>query len=138
MTRVFVYGSLLQGFGNHVLLHGATCLGEATTAPEFTMVSLGVFPGVYLDGDTTIQGEVYEVDEAQEARLNGLEGVDHDCPERGLYRREFIDVNLEGYGKVNVLIYIYNGSRWRSDDEIVESGSWRQYRRESDKYYRYG
>ena len=62
--RVFVYGTLLSGFGNHArLLAGRSkMIGEAQTYAEYTMVSLGGFPGVIEGGDTSIQGEVYEVD----------------------------------------------------------------------------
>jgi len=132
MTKVFVYGSLLKGFGNHCLLEDAVFVGEATTKPEFTMVSLGAFPGVFLDGETPLQGEVYEVDTEQEDRLNGLEGVYKADPTQGLYRREFI--TLED-GTEDILIYIYNGSY--RDDAVVESGSWRQHCSER-KAQRYG
>jgi len=131
MSKVFVYGTLLRGFGNHVLLHDATYLGEATTEPEFKMVSLGGFPGVYPGGETAIKGEVYEITESTESRLDGLEGVNDLNPQRGLYRKEYID--LEGYGET--LIYIYNTSPTDYPHDMVESGSWREY---TNRYYRHG
>ena len=58
---LFVYGSLLSGLHNHSLLDNeeATLLGEATTPPEFSLLDLGSYPGLSLDGTTSVKGEVY-------------------------------------------------------------------------------
>ncbi len=78
----FVYGSLLSGgegksegaFGNHRVIEGAKFLGEHVTDSEYSMVSLGGFPGVIETGDTSIVGEVYEVTSEIFTRLDMLEG----------------------------------------------------------------
>lgn len=119
-TRVFVYGSLLTGLGNHGCLKGQALEGEAKTADKYTMVSLGGFPGLYEDGQTAIVGETYLVNAEGMRRLNMLEGVNESSPERGLYRRE--DIQLDD-GSL-AIGYIYNGNC----REIVESGDWKQYR----------
>lgn len=74
MDTVFVYGTLKQGFGNHRLLRNSKFLGKAETQPIFTMISLGAFPAVLVDGDVAIKGEVYEVDENTMQQLDWLEG----------------------------------------------------------------
>lgn len=129
MKKVFVYGSLLQGFGNHVLLEDAEFVGESETEPKYDMVSLGGFPGVLEGGETAIKGEVYQVDDKIEARLDCLEGVCHENPSRGLYRKHE-DTLIDGQ---EVTLYIYNGSR---GGDCIESGSWRQYVAEKGNYYR--
>ena len=121
-SKVFVYGTLLSGFGNNILLSQAEFLHEAETFPEFTMVPLGGFPGVIMGGDTTIKGELYLIDKDCEASLDMLEGVDHDNPYYGLYRKELI--NLPD-GEKDVLIYIFNDEP--RNLTIVEHGNWRKF-----------
>ncbi|MCK5612761.1 gamma-glutamylcyclotransferase [Candidatus Pacearchaeota archaeon] len=78
----FVYGSLLSGgegkregaFGNHRVIEDAKFLGEHITDSDYTMLSLGGFPGVIENGDISIIGEVYEVTDEIFARLDMLEG----------------------------------------------------------------
>ena len=74
-ARLFVYGTLRAGRGNHFLLNGAQYLGVRHTQPKFTMVSCGGFPGVLGSGDTSIVGEVYEVTNPDQLRqIDRLEG----------------------------------------------------------------
>jgi gamma-glutamylaminecyclotransferase len=74
--RVFVYGSLKSGFGNHGVLKGATFVEDAQLDGGYKMVSLGGFPGVIQvdDQEAVISGEVYEVDGSGLAALDMLEG----------------------------------------------------------------
>lgn len=74
VKKVFVYGSLKEGFGNHRVMERSNgrYIGVHHTDAEYTMVSLHSFPGVVLGGDTSIKGEVYEVDHL--THLDRLEG----------------------------------------------------------------
>ena len=84
VTRVFVYGTLKRGCSNHHHLAGQKFLGEARTAPGFTLFSLGDYPGMVRSanpGDQVV-GEVWKVDAACLAALDKLEGVAD-----GLYER---------------------------------------------------
>jgi len=75
MHTVFVYGSLKKGYGNHHLLEDAEYVGNAeTVSSNYTMYSLGAFPGVTEGGTTCITGEVYRVDDNELASLHRLEG----------------------------------------------------------------
>ena len=74
MTRVFVYGTLRRGDYNHYILKESTFLGTANTEPRFTLVNLGVFPAMINKGNTSIRGEVYEVDDSTLRTLDSLEG----------------------------------------------------------------
>lgn len=71
--RIFVYGTLKRGFGNHRLLATATFVGEATTLPHYTMEAYRC-PRVSKGGTTSIHGEVYEVDQRTLQNLDRLEG----------------------------------------------------------------
>jgi gamma-glutamylcyclotransferase (GGCT)/AIG2-like uncharacterized protein YtfP len=73
-TRVFVYGTLLRGEGNHDLLARSELLGPARTPPRFALHDLGGFPGLVDGGEHAVEGEVYIVGPDTLARLDQLEG----------------------------------------------------------------
>jgi gamma-glutamylaminecyclotransferase len=75
MNRMFVYGSLKKGYGNHGFVETSHFVGEAVTEPKFTMISYGFFPACLTDGVTEIKGEVYDVADSVLARMDRLEGV---------------------------------------------------------------
>ena len=75
--KVFVYGSLKRG--NNVrgmqFFQGSIRVGQAqTTAGIYSMLDLGSFPGVTLDGKHDINGEVYIIDEQILSQLDAIEG----------------------------------------------------------------
>lgn len=73
--KVFVYGTLMQGFGNHRLIsgQGGRFVGEAVLA-GYEMFSFGGFPGIRLTSreDSLVRGEVWEIEDI--APLDYLEG----------------------------------------------------------------
>lgn len=113
--HVFVYGTLKRGHGNHRVLDGSTCLGPAWTDAAFTMRDLGAFPAVYANGETSIHGEVYAVDDSGLARLDRLEG------HPGFYQRERVAI-----AGIVVWVYLMNDiPTWRAGDcPVIESGVW--------------
>jgi len=125
MHKVFVYGSLKQGFHNYHLLQvaGVRHMGEmgetacaATARAEFAMMDLGSYPGVCRveHGGIAIHGEVYMVTDEVLARLDRLEGHPN------YYRREPVEVT--GYGEC--LMYILNPDSGRIKAPLVASGDW--------------
>jgi gamma-glutamylcyclotransferase (GGCT)/AIG2-like uncharacterized protein YtfP len=123
MYRVFVYGSLLKGMGNHPLLKDSKCIGTTISPEGFDMIDLGYFPGV-LQNDESIGkviGEVYEVDDDTLRRLDCLEGFDSNNPHNGMYNRITIETELG-----NAYIYTYNNRHGRISD-FVPNGDWRSY-----------
>jgi gamma-glutamylaminecyclotransferase len=80
--KVFVYGTLKQGYGNHHILADSTFIGEGTSISYMVMIGKDyAFP--YLLGygyeypsakSHRIKGEIYEVDKATLKRLDRLEG----------------------------------------------------------------
>lgn len=79
---VFTYGTLKQGFGNYMhCIKPFIEAGEAEfiesikTKPNFTMISMGYFPGVICKGNTSITGDLFRMKSAAGIRrLNALEG----------------------------------------------------------------
>lgn len=111
-NRVGVYGSLKQGFGNHRVMQqaGGKLVGEATMVGA-TMYSLGAFPGLILDNNTSpIHLEVYEVQDMQP--LDWLEGF----PD--FYNRRIVSTSLG-----DCWVYHLNNENPRHLTK-VESGKW--------------
>ena len=81
--KVFVYGTLMQGMPNHVVLErgsrndgGFTFLGKGqTVGRDYRMADLGPFPAcVPCASACTIKGELFEVGTNAMAALDRLEG----------------------------------------------------------------
>jgi gamma-glutamylcyclotransferase (GGCT)/AIG2-like uncharacterized protein YtfP len=74
INKVFVYGSLKEGFHNHVVMEmaGGKLVATGITMPQWDMVSFGAYPGVIGNGECVIKGEVYEVEDLRP--IDRLEG----------------------------------------------------------------
>jgi len=111
--RVFVYGTLRRGQGNHVVLDGARFVRTARTLEGWAMLDLGAFPGV-VPGDGAIVGELYEVSQHVLKRLDRLEG--HPT----FYHRE--RVQLAGGGEA--LMYVLTHPEDYRNREPIAGGDW--------------
>ena len=79
MTRVFVYGTLKRGGENHEWIKSQTFVASARTKPLYRMFDLGGYPGmIRSENGLSIEGEVWDVDEAGLARLDGAVGRPRD------------------------------------------------------------
>lgn len=92
LNRLFVYGTLKKGHGNHSgYLSHAKYIGEGTTTREmWGLMDLGYYPAMTYGG-LQVQGEVYEVTDYELSRIDRLEGV-----EWGYYQRHEIMVDVDG------------------------------------------
>lgn len=115
--KVFVYGTLLLGEGNHRQLRGARLLAVRRTEPRYTLVSLGPYPALVDGGTTSVTGEVYDVDHELLRALDRFEGVPT------LYRRARIRL----LGGESVAGYLLARPRTRSYP-LIASGDWREFR----------
>jgi gamma-glutamylcyclotransferase (GGCT)/AIG2-like uncharacterized protein YtfP len=113
--KIFVYGTLLSGEGNHSLINNefSEFLGKAITSRGFTLYDLGGFPGMVMEGNGAVIGELYEVCSFTLARLDILEGHPQ------FYRRSIIE--LQTGEKVQT--YILDRDYVR-DCPIISCGSW--------------
>lgn len=100
-TKVFVYGTLKRGGDNHGWIEKQQFVAEARTEPLYRLYDLGGYPGMVRvpQQGLSIEGEVWEVDEAGLERLDVLEDT-----EGGEYERvavplqgDFADTYVEGY-----------------------------------------
>ncbi len=115
--KVFVYGTLLSGEGNHRQLRGARMLAVRRTEPRYTLVSLGPYPALLAGGTTSVTGEVYDVDDDLLRALDRFEGVP------SVYRRERIHL----LGGESVAGYLLARPRAKSY-EVISSGDWREFK----------
>lgn len=118
MRTIFVYGTLLRGFGNWswCLKDRATFIKEAEL-PNFKMLHLGGFPGI-IPGDSVVKGEVFTFDSDEVLRdLDRLEG----------HPNFYVRTPVTLADGTECETYVLN-SGWRKDNNrgVVESGSWRE------------
>ena len=124
---VACYGSLRRGMSNYqYYLSNSEYKGTFTTEPEYTLHSLSAYPGLKLNGNTSVVMEVYEVDEDTLKNLNRLEGY-YPGEKSTFYDRIEIDTP---WGKAFTYIYVNELSK----DSIVESGDWVAYKNEEKSW----
>ena len=124
MTKILVavYGSLRKGMGNHDYFLGkANYLGEFQTEPIYSLYGLGGFPGLKLNGSSSIIMEVYEVTPLEASRIDGLEGYDKESDDNTFYDK--ITINTP-WGEASTYLYVPNVS----EDKFVESGDWKKHK----------
>ena len=120
---VAVYGSLRKKMGNHqYYLSNSEYKGTFSTEPEYTLHSLTYYPGLKLNGTTSVIMEVYEVNEETLSNLNRLEGYQ---PKEKSTFYDRIEINTP-WGKSYTYIYVSELSK----DSIVESGDWVKFKTE--------
>jgi gamma-glutamylaminecyclotransferase len=117
MNLLFVYGTFRRGEPNHALLAGARPVGNATTAPKYSLRDHGESAGLARHGAQAVVGEVYAVEDDDLARLDRLAGP-------GLYDRAEIEL---ANGRV-VFAYLIPDHHSRHCPE-VPGGDWVAWRR---------
>lgn len=120
MHKVFVYGTLKAGYGNHrSYLHSAEALGEASTVSRhYALLDLGAFPGAvrHREGGQ-VHGELYRVDDATLRALDRLEG------NGSFYQRQRVHVlTEEGTRHLAWMYLLIDSSRY--DDRVLHDGIW--------------
>ena len=100
--RVFVYGTLKRGYGNHErILKDAVFLGKARTNTKWTMIGKDMgYPYVveqdHVKGNHVV-GEVFAVNREELKALDILEGVPHH------YKKVTININYEDDNSVDTV-----------------------------------
>jgi gamma-glutamylcyclotransferase (GGCT)/AIG2-like uncharacterized protein YtfP len=125
MTLLFIYGTLLPGLRLEAEMHGARFVGAAEVLGR--LVDVGRFPGLLL-GDRQVTGEVYEVDDAHLARLDGVEGLVPGDRAASQYWREAVTVLSGPLQGQPVQSYVYN--RPVDGCTPIPHGDYRRYIRE--------
>lgn len=122
---LFIYGTLMPGLRLEAQMQGARFMGAAQVPGR--LVDLGRYPGLLL-GDGVVSGEVYEVDEAHLARLDGVEDMVPSDRAASQYWREEVTVLSGPLQGQPVQTYVYN----RAVDGCtpIPHGDYRRYIRE--------
>jgi gamma-glutamylcyclotransferase (GGCT)/AIG2-like uncharacterized protein YtfP len=126
MTQLlFIYGTLMPGLRLEAQMQGACFVGPAQVPGR--LVDVGRYPGL-LQGDGQVTGEVYEVDDAHLARLDGVEGVVPGDRAASQYWREDVTVLSGPLQGQLVQTYVFN--RPVEGCTPIPHGDYRRYIRE--------
>jgi gamma-glutamylcyclotransferase (GGCT)/AIG2-like uncharacterized protein YtfP len=98
---IFVYGTLMSGFGLHRLLaNRSEHIGNGTVAAR--LLDLGSYPAAVRDAHGTVAGEVYRLGDRDLLRvLDSAEGPQ--------YHRDGVEVRMADGREVTAFIYWYVG-----------------------------
>ena len=122
---LFIYGTLMPGLRLEAEMHGARRLGPAQVPGR--LVDVGRYPGL-LAGAGQVAGEVYEVDDAQLARLDEVEDMVSGDRAASQYWREEVTVSGGPLQGLRVQTYVYN--RPTEACVPIPHGDYRRYIRE--------
>ena len=125
MNRLFIYGTLMPGLRLEAEMQGARFVGAAQVPGR--LVDVGRYPG-FLSGEDLVTGEVYEVNDAHLARLDGVEGVVPGDRAASQYWREEVMVTSGPLQGQQVQTYVYN--RPTDGCTPIPHGDYRRYIRE--------
>lgn len=102
--KLFTYGTLMSTHRNNErFLRHAKFLGNADLE-GFALYDLEWYPGIKINPEHRVKGEVYEID------LETLTNIDHYEGEGHLYNRTVVNVNIQKFGICEAMTYVYNGS----------------------------
>lgn len=133
MYKVFVYGTLKRGEGNHRLLEESKFIGN-DVLKGFKLYDLPYgFPCVVKSNsnDDEVSGEVYEVDSQTLERLNILEGY---C-EKGFKYNHYDRLEEKTILDNNVFVYVYTETP--DNGTLIKDGCWTKYIQFTDAYRTY-
>ena len=119
---LFMYGSLMQGFGNHFRIRNIFSEMKKAILQGFDMYELWTYPGI-IPGKGQIHGELYYIlPEYFETILKELDRIESGAG----YHRELKEVfDNEG---ITILAYVYILNYDILDRcNKIESGDWREY-----------
>ncbi len=101
ILKIFVYGTLKKGYGNHGLLKTSKFIGNGYIK-GWNIYDLGFFPGIRKSQNKKriVYGEVYEIDDITRMRVDSLEG------EGSLYNRVKTLAVVNGE-EMEVSVYVF-------------------------------
>ena len=122
LDHVFVYGTLMEGEQRWPQLHPWSSGAQRGTVTG-ALYHLGAYPGMRLDEDGTVHGELHRCDDMANAlaALDRIEGCDDEAPLAGLYLRLPVPVQVEG-GVVWAWTYVIN--QLPPNAKRIEDGRW--------------
>ncbi len=123
---LFTYGMLMDGLSGHTFLLDSEFLGYGILYGIRLVQLNDGYPAV-LDGESSISGEVYRVDDQTIDAIDYFEGFNPKAPEESLFIRKTKPIRLLPYGDfVDACVYILNAERVRSFVDIPFY-NWREF-----------
>lgn len=125
ITGLFVYGTLRRGEERHPALARHVTTGGDTSSTAGTLLDLGPYPGLVVDGPGGVVAGEFHVTPDPDALLAELDPIE---TFRGfgvpgsLYRRAIVRVRRAGAGSTLAWTYVYAGSR--TGCRVIASGDW--------------
>ena len=129
IAGLFVYGTLRRGEERHPVLARHDASGGETAATTGTLLDLGPYPGLIVDGPkASVAGEIYRVPDPESffGELDTIETFRGFGVPGSLYRRAVVRVRRADSGSTLAWTYVYAGSR--SGVRVIASGDWRERR----------
>ena len=119
-NALFAYGTLMSGESRHPMLERARIVAVRPASIAGELIDMGDHPGLRLSTyeHHRVQGELIEFEEL-DAIL-----ADVDAEEGPEFRRELVNVTVEGGGNHFAWVYVLAGNS--SDAEVIQSGDWRK------------
>jgi gamma-glutamylcyclotransferase (GGCT)/AIG2-like uncharacterized protein YtfP len=138
--KVFVYGTLLRGFGNHEYCLKDSTFVKEDSLPKFEMRTHGSYPGirplVWNRATSKVHGEIYEVNEQTLERLDHLEGIVPEVAvqngrprDSGNYTREVVKTE----SGEEVFVYV----KCRCKDymkHVIRDGRWKSFTQKHPRF----
>ena len=100
MHNIFVYGTLMKGFRNHVALLGSKCISSDAILEGYALYSVGPYPAIVEEAGEKVRGELYKVSNMKIKTLDMIEG------EGFLYKRTPVKVKA-GDKEIDGETYVY-------------------------------
>ena len=133
---IFVYGTLLPDQPNAHLWQGEVMTILPARLPAATLYNMGYYPMLIETGTVPVYGCCLVVQPASYemvlARLDHLEGVDMDRPEKAGYRRVRREVELENGRFCSAWLYLGH-PRFVVGRPVIATGRWAEYIAGQDK-----
>ena len=135
MERIFVYGRLREGMYNYkrFLEGNSTFLGYGYVKGALYALMDVPYPAL-LEGNDTIIGEIYEVDEDVAAAIDELEGYIPD-DQMNHYHKVTLNITLENQETLALPVYLYNQNNECNPQlgERITSGDYLAYMADKQK-----
>lgn len=135
MERVFVYGSLRQGFWNFQNLLKGKVNSIVSAEIKGNLYHLPEGYPAAIEGDGNVKGEVLElVDDDLLARLDSLEGY-RGVGQNNLYERKKVNTRLKDGEEISCWVYFYsrgNLQHLKKKGVLITDGDWKKFIKEEN------
>ena len=124
MHRIFVYGTLKQGFGNHHRIFGGFVIKIQLAFTYGRLYDLGWYPAM-TEGSDKVFGELIEFNNPEILkRVDYLEGFKGENHPHNYYERRIVDVFVGG-DTVKAWVYFLSEEQVsRYGGNFIASGEW--------------